>query len=43
MTKCPFASVLLGLEVFGVKGILFFAIIVPVTYLFSGRLGLYNE
>lgn len=43
MTKCPVASVLLGLEVFGINGILFFAIIVPVTCLFSGRLGLYNE
>ena len=43
MTKCPIASFLLGLEVFRVKGLLFFAIIVPVTYFFSGRLGLYNE
>ncbi len=43
MTKCPVAAFLLGLEVFGISGVLFFAIVVPIAHFFSGRLGLYNE
>lgn len=43
MTKCPIASLLLALEVFGVMGGPFFAIIVIVVHMLSGRLGLYGK
>ncbi len=43
MTKCPVASLLLGVEVFGAKGIPLFAIAIVITYIFSGRFGLYEN
>lgn len=43
MTKCPVASFLLAIEVFGVTGMPLFAIAVIVTYLLSGQLGLYGN
>ena len=43
MTKCPVAAFLLGLEVFGPSATGVFALAVVITYLFSGRFGLYNE
>jgi len=43
MTKCPIASLLLAIEVFGATGIPMFIIAVIVTYILSGRLGLYGN
>ncbi len=41
MTKCPVAAFILGLEVFGAKGALFFVIVALITFLCSGPFGLY--
>lgn len=43
MTKCPIASLLLAIEVFGAKGIPLFAVSVLITFIFSGRFGLYDN
>lgn len=43
MTKCPIASLLLAIEVFGARGIPLFAISVIITFVFSGRFGLYEN
>lgn len=43
MTKCPVASFLLAMEVFGVQGAVFFAIAVVIAYILSGRFGLYDN
>ena len=43
MTKCPVAAFLLGLEVFGPSATGVFALAVVITYLLSGKFGLYNE
>lgn len=43
MIKCPIASLLLAIEVFGVGGLSLFAIAVIITYVFSGRFGLYEN
>ena len=43
MAKCPIASLLLALEVFGEEGIFFFAIAIVITYILSGRFGLYEN
>ena len=43
MTKCPVASLLLAIEVFGAKGIPAFLIAVVISYVFSGRFGLYGN
>ncbi len=43
MTKCPLASLLLAIEIFGAREIPVFAIVVVITYIFSGRFGLYEN
>ena len=43
MTKCPIAAFLLAIEVFGVKGIAFFAIVTVITFVCSGHFGLYDN
>ncbi len=43
MTKCPFAAFLLALEVFGIKGAVFFAIVIVITFFCSGHFGLYEN
>ena len=43
MTKCPVAAFLLALEVFGGKGVLFFAVVSVLSRIVSGRFGLYEE
>ena len=43
MTKCPIASLLLAIEVFGAKAVPFFVIAVIIAYVFSGRFGLYDN
>ncbi len=43
MTKCPIASLLLAIEVFGAKGIPLFLISIIITLMFSGQFGLYEN
>lgn len=43
MTKCPIASLLLAIEVFGAKAVPLFIISVVIAYVFSGRFGLYGN
>ncbi len=41
--NCPVASTILALEVFGGKGIVFFALACGVSYMMSGNFGLYKS
>ncbi|MEF9984557.1 MAG: chloride channel protein [Oscillospiraceae bacterium] len=43
VTNCPLASIFLSLELFGEKGIIFFAIACATSFMLSGYSGLYNE
>ena len=43
MTKCPVAAFLLAMEVFDIGGIALFIPVVIITWLLSGKFGLYNE
>jgi H+/Cl- antiporter ClcA len=43
VTNCPIASVLLCMELFGSKGIMFYALPCAVSYMLSGYGGLYSE
>ena len=43
ITKCPLASFLLALEVFGMEYGIFFAFVCLVGYLLSGRIGMYED
>ncbi len=43
VVNCPIASLLLALEVFGAEGILLFAVACAVSYMMSGRTGLYSS
>ncbi len=43
MTKCPITSLLLAIEVFGTGGLPFFAIAILITFILSGRFGLYEN
>ncbi len=43
MTKCPVAAFLLAMEVFDIGGIALFIPVVVLTWLLSGKFGLYNE
>lgn len=42
-TNCPLASILLSVELFGGKGIIYYAIAAAVSYILSGYEGLYSE
>ncbi len=42
VTKSPIASIFLAVEIFGAKGIVFFALACAVTYVMSGYNGLYK-
>lgn len=42
MTKCPVASIFLAIEVFGAQAVVFFIMVVVITYIFSGSFGLYD-
>lgn len=42
-TNCPLTSILLAYELFGGKGLSFFALICAVSYMMSGYTGLYSE
>lgn len=41
--NCPFASVIIAAEIFGIQGILYFAVICAISYVFSGNISLYKE
>ena len=43
VTNCPLASIVLGVELFGSQGILFYSIVCAVSYMLSGYSGLYSE
>lgn len=43
VVNCPIASLFLALEVFGAEGILLFGITCAVSYMMSGRSGLYKS
>ena len=42
MVNCPIASLILSVELFGSKGLLFFAVAVCISYMLSGYYGLYS-
>lgn len=42
-TNCPIASILLALELFGGKGLPFFALACAITYMLSGNISLYHN
>lgn len=41
VTNCPITSIILSVEMFGPKGLLFFAVAVATSYMLSGYYGLY--
>lgn len=43
VVNCPVASLVLSVEVFGTQGLLFFAIACAVSYMMSGRFGIYHS
>lgn len=43
VTNCPLASVILCLELFGMEGIGYYALVCAVSYMLSGYYGLYSE
>ncbi len=43
VVNCPMASLILALEVFGMEGVLFFAVTCAVSYMMSGYYGLYRS
>lgn len=43
VTNCPMASLFLGIELFGLQGVVLFLIADAVGYMMSGYYGLYNE
>lgn len=42
VVNCPVASIILSVEIFGAEGLLYFAMAVAVSYLFSGNYSLYS-
>ena len=43
VVNCPLASIVLSVEVFGSKGLLFFAVACGISYMLSGYFGLYGS
>lgn len=43
VTNCPLASLLMSVELFGIEGIVLYAIVCAVSYMLSGYRGLYNS
>lgn len=43
VVNCPLASIMLSIEVFGTDGILYFALACGISYMMSGRFGLYKS
>ncbi len=42
VTNCPFASIILSAELFGLDGITYFAVAILISYMLSGYSGLYS-
>lgn len=42
VTNCPFASIVLGVEMFGLEGIGYYALAITISYMLSGYTGLYS-
>lgn len=43
VVNCPVASLLLGIELFGIEGVLFYGIAIAVSYIVSGNYSLYTS
>lgn len=43
VVNCPVASIILATEVFGIEGMLLFAVAVSISYMMSGCFGLYHS
>lgn len=43
VTNCPLSTIILSMEIFGVRGIGYFALICAISYMLSGYQGLYSE
>lgn len=43
ITNCPLASVMLGVELFGANGIVFFTLVSGIAFVIAGRFGLYKS
>ena len=43
VTNCPLATLLISIEMFGAKGMVFYAVAVAVSFLFSGKCSLYSS
>jgi H+/Cl- antiporter ClcA len=43
VVNCPFASLMLALEVFGAEAIVVFAAVCGISYMMSGNFGLYKS
>lgn len=41
--NCPVASILLAVEIFGGRGLIFFVIVCLISYFFSGNISLYKD
>ncbi len=43
VTNCPFATLLLTIELFGAEGLPYYALVIGISYMLSGYTGLYSE
>ena len=43
VVNCPIASFILSIELFGGQGLILFAVVIAVTHLMSGYIGLYHD
>ncbi|MCH5348901.1 MAG: chloride channel protein [Oscillospiraceae bacterium] len=42
VTNCPFATIILSIELFGAAGLVFYALAIAISYMLSGYWGLYS-
>ena len=42
VTNCPFATIILSIELFGAGGLAFYALAIAISYMLSGYWGLYS-
>lgn len=42
VTNCPFATLLLSIELFGAEGLPYYALVIGISYMLSGYTGLYS-
>ncbi len=43
VTNCPLTSIILSIELFGGKGIIYYTLVCAISYMLSGYYGLYSE